>query len=72
MIYALLLDRDPEVRERQLQAFRAASDPRDIEEMLRREERARSIPAGIRLAVAHFAMPALRTMSPERSGRSRW
>lgn len=65
VVYALLLDPDPDVRVKQIQAFRAASDPRDIEEMLRFEERVRAIPTGTRLAVAHFAMPALRRLAPE-------
>jgi len=63
IILALLLDGMSEVRERQLLIIRAVSDPRHVDEMLRYEDHVRAIPVGTRLAVTHFAMPALRSMS---------
>jgi Zn-dependent protease with chaperone function len=65
VILGLLLDADAGVRGRQLATLDAAADPRDVAEVRRLRDVVRAIPAGTRLAVAHYAMPALRRLSPE-------
>ncbi len=64
VIFALLLDSDPDVLARQLHVLRVVSEPKDVHEMFRNKDRVLEIPPGTQLAVAHFAMPALRRMSP--------
>lgn len=63
VMFAFLLDDNPEVRARQLEALKSQTSPADVETTLHYEQWARSIPLGPRLTMAQLAMPALRLMS---------
>src|SRR5579871_1796301 len=66
VVYALLLDSDQSVRDRQLASLQNSDlDPRDIAELRRLEPDVRAIPEGSRMVVVQRAKPALRQMSVE-------
>jgi len=66
VIYALLLDSDQSVRDRQLASLHTTDiDPRDIAELQRLEPDVRAIPEGNRMVIVQRAKPALRQMSVE-------
>ncbi|MBA4062533.1 MAG: peptidase M48 [Isosphaera sp.] len=71
VVLGLLLDADEGVRVAQLAGLEASVDPPDLVEVRRLADRVRAVPPGTRLAVVHFAMPALRRMSPEQYRRFR-
>jgi Zn-dependent protease with chaperone function len=64
VIYALLLDPRPDVRERQQARLQAAAPPRDFAETLRQASVVQALPDRYRLPLVDLAMPALRQMSP--------
>jgi Zn-dependent protease with chaperone function len=64
LVYCLLLDPQPAVRQAQLAQLRAQADTRDYEHVLRLADTVRSLPDASRLPVLELAMPALREMSP--------
>jgi len=64
VIYALLLDRGPAVRDKQLALLAQNAAPKDLAETKKWEAEVQALPEDERLAVAHRAIPALRRMSP--------
>jgi Zn-dependent protease with chaperone function len=64
LIYCLLLDPRPAIREPQLALLRAEAEPRDYQETLRLAEPVRTLADATRLPLVDLAMPALRQMSP--------
>jgi Zn-dependent protease with chaperone function len=65
VIYALLLDPDPAIRNKQLTSLQTDIDPRDIAELRRLEPDVKAVPDGMRMIVAQRTRPALRQMSVE-------
>ncbi|NUP88476.1 MAG: M48 family metallopeptidase [Candidatus Sumerlaeia bacterium] len=63
LVFALLLDPDPAVRERQTQAVRAAGDAALIDRTLMLQQPVSTLPREHRLALVAMAMPALQQMS---------
>jgi hypothetical protein len=63
VIYALLLDPQPDVRERQLARLQTGAPPQDFAETLRQAAAVQSLPDRDRLPLVDLAMPALRQMS---------
>jgi Zn-dependent protease with chaperone function len=63
VIYALLLDPRPEVRELQQARLQAAAPPQDFAETLRQAGAVQALPDRYRLPLVDLAMPALRQMS---------
>jgi Zn-dependent protease with chaperone function len=63
LIYCLLLDSRPEIREKQLNALRQASDENEVRETMKLEESVRALPDAIKLPVMDISLPALRQMS---------
>lgn len=63
-VYALMLDEQPPVRERQLEAMRGALQPPLVEEVLRIRPLLEHVPPAARLMLVDVASPALRQMSP--------
>jgi hypothetical protein len=64
LLYALLLDAAPGVRQAQLAQLQAGAEPRDYQETLRLADLVRPLPDAARLPLLDRAMPALRQMSP--------
>jgi Zn-dependent protease with chaperone function len=64
VVYAVLLDPRPDVRQVQLEQLRKCAPQRDYEETLRLLEPVRSLPDEARLPLIDQALPALRQMSP--------
>jgi hypothetical protein len=64
LVYCLLLDAEPGIRQAQLAQLQAGAEPRDYQETLRLAELARQLPDAARLPLLDRAMPALRQMSP--------
>jgi Zn-dependent protease with chaperone function len=64
LVYCLLLDPRPEIRQAQLAHVHAAAVPRDYQETLRLQEPVRQLPDVARLPLLELALPALRQMSP--------
>jgi Zn-dependent protease with chaperone function len=64
VIYALLLDPRPDIRQAQLARLQAQAEPRDYEETVRLAEAIRQLPDAAHLPLADLAIPALRQMSP--------
>jgi Zn-dependent protease with chaperone function len=65
LIYALLLDRDPRIRDKQLAHLQAEGDPKDVKETLRLQNPALELGEAARLPLVDLSMPALRQMSPK-------
>jgi Zn-dependent protease with chaperone function len=63
VIYALLLDPRPDVRELQQARLQAAAPPQDFAETLRQAGAVQALPDRYRLPLVDLAMPALRQMS---------
>jgi Zn-dependent protease with chaperone function len=63
VIYALLLDPRPDLRELQQARLRAAAPPQDFAETLRQASAVQALPDRYRLPLVDLAMPALRQMS---------
>src|SRR5262249_23226831 len=63
VIYALLLDPRPDVREPQLARLQAGAPPQDFAETLRQAGAVQALPDRDRLPLVDLAMPALRQMS---------
>jgi Zn-dependent protease with chaperone function len=63
VVYALLLDRDPEMRRRQLHQLQGAADPGVFEETLRLVPAITGLDRAARLPVVEIAIPALRTLA---------
>ena len=63
VIYAMLLDFRPTIRDKQLASLQANAEARDVAETTRWEANARALSEDVRLKIAHLAMPALRQMS---------
>jgi hypothetical protein len=63
VIYALLLDPRPDVRERQQARLQAAAPSQDFAETLRQAGAVQPLPDRFRLPLVDLAMPALRQMS---------
>jgi Zn-dependent protease with chaperone function len=63
VIYALLLDPRPDVREFQQAQLQAAAPPQDFAETLRQAGAVQALPDRYRLPLVDLAMPALRQMS---------
>jgi Zn-dependent protease with chaperone function len=64
LVYALLLDANPGVRQAQLAQLQTGAEPRDYQETLRLAELVRQLPDAARLPLVDRAVPALRQMSP--------
>jgi hypothetical protein len=64
LVYCLLLDPQPAVRQVQLAQLQAHADARDYEHVLRLADTVRALPDASRLPVLDLAIPALREMSP--------
>jgi Zn-dependent protease with chaperone function len=65
LVYCLLLDPRPELRQTQLAQLGAGAEPRDYQETLRLEQLVRQLPDAARLPLVDLALPALRQMSPQ-------
>jgi Zn-dependent protease with chaperone function len=63
VVYALLLDRDAELRREQLRQLEAAADPGVFEETLRLVPAIVGLAQAARLPVVEIAIPALRTLA---------
>lgn len=64
LVYALLLDPRPELRDFQLTRLKAGAQPQDFAETLRLLAPVQALPDTHRLPLLDLAMPALRQMSP--------
>jgi Zn-dependent protease with chaperone function len=64
LIYCLLLDPRPQIRQPQLAQLQAGAAPRDYQETMRLQEPVRQLSDAIRLPLVEQALPALRQMSP--------
>jgi hypothetical protein len=64
LIYCLLLDPRPEVRQTQLAQLQKGAAPRDFQETMRLMEPVSQLPDEARLPLVDQALPALRQMSP--------
>jgi len=64
LVYALLLDPRPDLRDLQLTRLKAAAAPQDFAETLRLVAPVQALPDTHRLPLLDLAMPALRQMSP--------
>jgi len=64
MVYALLLDARPDLRDLQLTRLEAGVEPQDFAETLRLVAPVQALPDSYRLPLLDLAMPALRQMSP--------
>jgi hypothetical protein len=64
LIYCLLLDPRPQIRQTQLAQLQAGAAPRDYQETLRLQEPVRQSSDAIHLPLVEQALPALRQMSP--------
>src|SRR6516165_5083168 len=64
LVYALLLDPRPDVRDLQLTRLKADAEPQDFAETLRLVAPVQALPDTHRLPLLDLAMPALRQMSP--------
>jgi Zn-dependent protease with chaperone function len=64
LVYALLLDPRPDLRDLQLTRLKAATEPQEFAETLRLLAPVQALPATHRLPLLDLAMPALRQMSP--------
>lgn len=63
VLLAMLLNKEPDVRARQLQALQSTSDPRDYVEVTRLVEVVQNLPDVVHLPVIDLALPALRRMT---------
>src|SRR5919108_479202 len=68
VVLALLLDRNPEIRARQLQALLALGDAQLADHVSRASSALRACPAETRLPMVDLALPALRRLSPAQYG----
>ncbi|MCS6850393.1 MAG: M48 family metallopeptidase [Gemmataceae bacterium] len=64
VVFALLLDADPVVREVQLGILQAQAAPQDFRETIRWMDVVRAVPLRARLPLLDLTVPALRRMSP--------
>ncbi len=64
LVYALLLDPRPDLRDLQLTRLKAGAEPREFAETLRLVAPVQALPDMHRLPLLDLAMPALRQMSP--------
>ena len=64
LVYALLLDPRPDLRDLQLSQLKAGAEPQDFAETLRLVTPVQALPDTHRLPLLDLAMPALRQMSP--------
>ena len=64
LVYALLLDRQADIRAKQLAHLQAGADPKDYGETLRLQNAALELPEADRLPLIDLSIPALRQMSP--------
>jgi hypothetical protein len=64
LVYALLLDPRPDLRDLQLSRLKASAEPQDFAETLRLAAPVQAMPDTHRLPLLDLAMPALRQMSP--------
>src|SRR5262249_45151755 len=64
LVYTLLLDPRPDLRDLQLTRLKAGVEPRDFAETLRLVAPVQALPDTHRLPLLDLAMPALRQMSP--------
>jgi Zn-dependent protease with chaperone function len=64
LVYCLLLDPRPEVRQSQLAQLQSGAPPRDFQETLRLMEPVSRLPDVARLPLVDQTLPALRQMSP--------
>jgi hypothetical protein len=65
LVYTLLLDRDAELRKKQLQQLERAADPGVFEETLRLVPVVAELETNARLPVVEIALPALRLLTAE-------
>lgn len=63
LIFGMLLDADPSIRDQQLHGLKQTVDSRDVAELMRLITCAQSIPPGVRLTVAHQCLGALQRMT---------
>jgi Zn-dependent protease with chaperone function len=63
LVYALLLDARPEIRDRQLALLQASAPPQDFAETMRQANAVQGLADQYRLPLVDLAMPALRQMS---------
>jgi hypothetical protein len=64
LVYALLLDPQPDLRDFQLTRLKSGAEPQDFAETLRLVAPVQALPDAYRLPLLDLAMPALRQMSP--------
>jgi Zn-dependent protease with chaperone function len=64
LVYALLVDPRPDLRDLQLTQLKAGAEPQDLAETLRLLAPVQALPDTHRLPLLDLAMPALRQMSP--------
>ncbi len=68
IIYGLLLDRNEQIRQRQLEALQQRAEPLSYKETLRLGARIDQLPADARIPLADMTIPALKELSPEQYG----
>ena len=64
LIYAMLLDPEPSLRQRQLEQLRSGAKPADFAETIRLADSVMKLPMAARLPLVDGTLPALRQMSP--------
>jgi Zn-dependent protease with chaperone function len=69
LVYAMLLDRDPAMRKKQLEHLSREADPGVFEETLRLAPVVAQLETRARLPVAEIALPALRSLTADQYGR---
>ena len=67
VVYALMLDAQPPIRERQVETLQKALTPPLVEEVLRYGSVLEDLPPAMRLPLVDVAAPALRQMSPRQA-----
>lgn len=65
LVFALLLDRDPEAQSRQIEALSRKAGRPMVEEAQRLAQQVHALPTSWRLPLVDLAAPALRELSPE-------
>ena len=63
VIYSLLLDDDPEIRQKQLRQLQQRAEPQSYDETIRLAQQIRQLPDDTRIPLADMAIPALKELS---------
>jgi Zn-dependent protease with chaperone function len=69
IVYCLLLDENPEIRQKQFDVLRKQAEPQSYEETVRLAQHVSQLPNDSRIPLADMAIPALKELSPSQYDR---